>query len=761
MKKLNIKSLFVNHAEKLGLGLCVFIVAIALMKTSWGRIPERPETLLENIKKVRDGITAKTNVWADSATYVVVDYTDKSRQIFAPIPSSLYGFSTPLFHPLAPKVEPRREPVYEPVIDLMVKASLASLSMMKELDPGMDPTNSATTETAATETESEFGPRTTSGTRNPTAGLAGGPGMGFGVRGGDEPVRAGGGGTNNRPGPGTGLGRRRRGGDEDDEITVGGGGGAIGMTTANQNVASRGVRVMAVRGVFPLKRQIENYRKALHISEPEAAGLVEIMDFVLERQVAQGPADDPWKNSEWKTVKVEKAIETLKESSGIEPMDPVPLSMKDPVITMDLPMRMIGHWMDSATHPKIKSEELKADEIAKQIELVDALEESLGDAAINDPTKRRKRGLSAVQNDYRSMVGMARGGAMGGGGRRGAMIDDDDDRPRGAMRGGSGIMGGAMRGGTMRGGGTMGGGGGGADDYERLVASSNYLLFRYFDFDVQSGYAYRYRVRLSLRNPNFDSTPEERAGADPAIANGEERETPWSATSNAEVVPTSVNYFLKDVDRDPYREEKIKSNTAKPVAQLAMFDWDTQLGTMISDILNTYSIGQYISEMKKETLVLDLVEQTLQKKKHQFATMDVLIDIEQDADLIADQHPDLKLRTERSKSNVRVGVIERALVATDQGDLRLLDPYSELSEEEKLKKRVADERKEFKVTSEATNDTKRSGLFDDEQTRGAAAGGKARGGANASGGDEAQARTQQRRRQRLGGMGRGGRGGGG
>lgn len=734
MKKLNIKSLFVNHAEKLGLGFCVLIVGIALMNTSWSRHSERPEKLIENVKRVRDGITAKTNVWADQSTYVVVDYSDKARQIFAPIPGVRFGFSTPLFHPLAPKVEARREPIYEPVIELLAKASLTSLSMLKEADSTLNLTDPNSTETAAMEAESEFGSRSTRTSTGPMR-----PGQGFGV-GGDEPERPAARGPNRPTAPALGAAMRRgRHGDEDDEPSMGGvgPGRSIGSTS---NIASRGVRVMAVRGVFPLKRQIENYRKALHISEPEAAALVEIMDFVLERQVAQaGP--DPWKDAEWKTVKIEKAVETLKESSGIETMDPVPLSMKDPVITMDLPMRMSGSWLDSATHPKIKSEELKADEIAKQAELLDSLEESVGESMMNDPKRIKKRGLSIVQTDVRSMVGIAR--AQPGGIRRGPMADDDEDRRGMGNRG-------MKRGGNINPAMAMGGGG---DEYDRLITGSNYLLLRFFDFDVQSGYAYRYRVRLALRNPNYESTPEERAGADPAIANGEERETPWSMTSNAEVVPTSINYFLKDVDRDPYRDDKVRPNNAKPVAQLAMFDWDTQLGTMISDVLNTYAIGQFISELKKETLVLDLVESTLQKKKHQFSTLDVLVDIEQDVDLVPDQHPDLKLRSEKSKSVARVGITEKALVMTELGELKLLDPYSELTEEEKWKKRVADERRDFKVTTEAAANTRRTGLFDDEQPRGGAAAGP-RG--TSVGGDEAQQRIQRRRRTRMGGGGRNG-----
>ena len=64
-----------------------------------------------------------------------------------------------------------------------------------------------------------------------------------------------------------------------------------------------------------------------------------------------------------------------------------------------------------------------------------------------------------------------------------------------------------------------------------------------------------------------------------------------SNISNPEVVPSTVNFYLKQVDREPYNDEKIKSNSNKAVAQLSMFDWDTSLGTVINDVLNIWSIG--------------------------------------------------------------------------------------------------------------------------------------------------------------------------
>jgi hypothetical protein len=220
---------------------------------------------------------------------------------------------------------------------------------------------------------------------------------------------------------------------------------------------------------------------------------------------------------------------------------------------------------------------------------------------------------------------------------------------------------------------------------DRLVASVQYLLFRYLDFDVEPGMAYRYRVRLQLRNPNFDLSPEELGSAEPEIAKGDERGTPWSNISNPEVVPSTVNFYLKHVDREPYTEEKVRNNTSKSVAQLSMFDWDTKLGTVINDVLNIWSIGAFVGdEKKRDTLKLDLAAGVLDKDKDfKFSTMNVLLDVEADVEVDIAQHPDLKLAGADKRGVARVGLVPEALVATESGEIELLDPYSERDEEQK------------------------------------------------------------------------------
>ena len=47
----------------------------------------------------------------------------------------------------------------------------------------------------------------------------------------------------------------------------------------------------------------------------------------------------------------------------------------------------------------------------------------------------------------------------------------------------------------------------------QTVASVDYYLFRYFDFEVEEGKTYQYRVKLLLANPNYGV--EERFVEDP------------------------------------------------------------------------------------------------------------------------------------------------------------------------------------------------------------------------------------------------------
>ena len=223
------------------------------------------------------------------------------------------------------------------------------------------------------------------------------------------------------------------------------------------------------------------------------------------------------------------------------------------------------------------------------------------------------------------------------------------------------------------------------------LSESPVLLFRYLDFDVQPGMAYRYRARLKLRNPNFERPPAEIV--DPASSVGRERETGWSNISNPAVVPSSVNYFLKDVERDPSRDDKVRSS--KPVANFSIFEWDTKSGTMLHDSLKILDVGQFISE-KKKSIVIDVAAPSYKDDVEiVFVTGDVLLDASGDFDILPEQHPDLGLRPERGRSHASLRLPEEVVVMTSHGELKVLDPVSEKPKEDQLRRLVDAERQPF------------------------------------------------------------------
>lgn len=727
MKKLNIKALFINHFEKMIFGMFGLIVLVVLAKTTWGRYPDTPEQLMQNVKKVKDSISSPENAWPDAAAYKIVDYSEQARMLFSPIAIDRYDFSIPLFFPLHQIDEPRREPIFEPVQSLTAKAGLVTLSIRVGPDPATttDDADSAAPDNAPTTEDPEFKVRA-SATGGP---LAGGPGATATSAAEQNAMRG---------GRGVGLfGKRKR---EEEEDMGHAGSPMMGMGASPSpmaaGVSARGVRVVSVRGVFPLKKQLENYARALHITEAEAARGFEIADFVLERQKAQrGP--HPWKNSEWETVNIESAASVLLEASEIDREDPVPVAMKDIVITMDLPARLIGVWGDFATHERIKDELLKEEDLKNQNLLLDSLDQTANESKLNVGAKSTRRGLAAIQTDVRGMVGQVRSNQQ---------VNQRMAKNLGNARQRFGMPGAR----------------GGANDemdamankeFDRLFTSKSYLLFRYLDFDVQSDYAYRYRVRLKIRNPNYGIAPELLGGADPAIANGPERDSPLSNISDAAVVPSTVNYFLEDVGRDPYREEKIRFSESNAVAQLSVFDWDTSFGTVVatdpSAPLKILTIGGMVGDdkveekkddkkkenkpepreetrgskskdgkdgkeakkplKKNELKILDLTQGGIVTKKYFFQTLDVLLDVEPDAEIDPADHKDLKFAMEKTQSGTsKVKLLEEALIATSLGELKALDNGRQSSEKDRWRDRVNKERAHYKEVSTADDVAKDS-----------------------------------------------------
>ena len=70
-----------------------------------------------------------------------------------------------------------------------------------------------------------------------------------------------------------------------------------------------------------------------------------------------------------------------------------------------------------------------------------------------------------------------------------------------------------------------------------------YILLRFFDFTVKPGAAYRYQVKLVLKNPNYKVEP--RYLADSKSAASQAIESPWSEPTGAIVVPPDIRILAE------------------------------------------------------------------------------------------------------------------------------------------------------------------------------------------------------------------------
>ncbi|HUQ67916.1 MAG TPA: hypothetical protein VM165_00245, partial [Planctomycetaceae bacterium] len=195
-------------------------------------------------------------------------------------------------------------------------------------------------------------------------------------------------------------------------------------------------------------------------------------------------------------------------------------------------------------------------------------------------------------------------------------------------------------------------------------------------------------VKLVVRNPNFERPLDQ--VLDASVAEGTERDTPYSNISNASVVPDSVDYFLKEVDRDPVNDPR--SSASRPLARLDFFEWDATVGTMIRDTVDLTSFGQFIAE-KKKSLRLDVAVPSFKDTEVVFRSDDLLLDAIGDPKLDAEIHKDLKLpATLRGKA----GLPAEMLVMNEGGQLRTLDPSTGQPRRAELMRYIERERAPFK-----------------------------------------------------------------
>lgn len=710
LKGMPIKRILITHGEKIVLGTIGLIVLIALGTTSWAGIDKQPEELLT--KATAAAAALHTGAWPEDrqAAFKPSTYQATALSMFeelnVPGEMSPYAYNKPMSFPIYQREEPRGEPEWPGVQHLIADADKMVLGIMPPL-----PTEE---ELAA---EQEALAQADPGAKGAAKGA----------------------GAKAASGKGAGKAGSKKG--ELDAAMPAGPGMMGGMEMASTGLTPRGQRYVAVRGIVNLFDIGLAIQKALHLETlAEGMALVEVYDFKLQRQKAvAGP--NPWQDDQWQDVSLDRADEVLMESG--QAADLIITECIDPVYTMPLPTRLDGDYTKIVSHPALEKFELTKEQRE--------LEQKLNMEFLSEAEKlgiqegqRPRRGFVKDQIDINEI----RSGVIGAGGNTGDIYKRAGFPAAGAagampmmpaagMRGMPGGMPGGMgpragmpgagmpaatrppmAGGRMPAGGAMapmmphaaGGPGmgampgmgpgmqGGMVQQVGMQAAGYLMLFRYLDFDVNPGEAYRYRVKLEFTNPNYGMSLDKIKEA--SVAEGETRFSEWSEPSAPVVVGSDTKLFLTDLD---------KRNRSRGEARIRMFQWDPSLGTYIDSKL-VAKFGQFLGGLATSWR-LDLGTPSLAEKQVLFASKSFLIDTAVPPAILPSESPDLNLVVDAKQAKDGLDLPDEAIVLDEYGQLKVLDSALDKPNVSTVEKQVEAERTPWEYLKESEQPA--TGALDD------------------------------------------------
>ncbi len=688
----DLKKLAIDHGEKAGFGLVVAVVLAALFFTNWVPYKKQPKEITDKVTTAK-GILDQAG-WPDEERqkFELAAGDEPDQVVFARLNRPItvapnYLPSERLSRNPYSTEQPLQEPVWEAVVDMIATGGRVFVELPPEVTPpetvadASDPdAKPAETKPATDDLPDELRPRS-AGLTGAAAGTIPGaaPGLtspfaGSGVPADYESMIA--------PElmmqmyvtgePSSGEGYEGMAGYE-------GMGGYGGMQS---NLRGKGYPFVSVRGVFPFKDQVRKFTEALRKSYPEALRSFDLIDFDLERQELYA---GQW--TDWQPVDEQVLRDVILSASGLAP-DVVQAAVTDSAITCPLPTRLTGVWgQQTATHPRLANFELTGRALEFELEYNKAiLKEVLDQKKALPKAPVTKKGFSDLVFDTRSLASGLMGYSsspyemdpsmyMGMSGMSGYGAGSAGYQPPTMMAPG-------RRPGTSAPGGAAAKGApttfaalvekiekqAGSEDKEltewiktRATAAGELLLFRYLDFNVEPGHTYRYRVRLEIRNPNWNKPPA--MVADPSVIEGETRRTPWSEPTPAATVPESVNYFLTRVD---------PSRRLLPDARLNIYQWDTELGTTVHQELPV-PLGRPVGG-KAEAEQFNPAKGKVEEADYAFASSDVLVDVLPDMGFSTADHPDLQL-PRGSRGNAQI--TEQAVVVKSDGTLAIIDPLTQ------------------------------------------------------------------------------------
>ncbi|WP_145309555.1 hypothetical protein [Gimesia fumaroli] len=640
LKGMNYKEFAVNHGEKIVLGFVALFVVFAIFTSKWTTEKRTPLELTQKVETAQTQV--KNSQWPEEQRKEFLKDDDLREKVSELIDKGIevtnYRFSTPLSGPIYAKKERAKEVDWLAVENL--KADYDRFIMMTRpinaaMEEGAEGSGSGTGETEpAKPEEPEYDPfkkRTSvagAGMGGPGGSIAG---MTFGAMPEAEMMAPGPGGYD--PG-GMPLPAEFGASPDGAMMEMGMSGGMAGPAREG-----RGLRFIAVRGVFDLATQQDKLERSLgdavSLQNIQTGKILEFLDFELQRKKAI-PGNDPWAG-EWEDVDIETSIEILKESADFDP-EVVNTGITDRVFTMPLPSRIAGFWYKVATHPRVENFTLSQEEIEQELEFNQHILDQYKKTHANERVfKEKQKGFSTLQLGMREI----RNDLMSSG--QPEEMDSVYNNMASSMQ-------------QIRPGEEL--------DKKKFIqklkdnasAAGRLLLFRYFDFDLNPGETYKYRVRLVVRNPNYQRPIEEVVL--PAVAEGETRTTPWSNETAAVTAEQDVHYYLQNV-RPP---RGINGTTA----QFEVFQWYPKTGTTIHSELKT-AVGDEIGGEQSTELYDVAKEEYDEKATVEFDTENYLVDAIPSPSIRLEDHPDLDLP---ANTRGHLPIDAEAIIVDNLGNLK-------------------------------------------------------------------------------------------
>ncbi len=246
--------------------------------------------------------------------------------------------------------------------------------------------------------------------------------------------------------------------------------------------------MIAVVALAPYKKQFEQYKEVFGsaVSYDSKRDKPAFLSFKAERVDVSGDPDREIQENEWQPVRSSNHYigNEVPQWNGTANDTYVPTDHLDEQIVMPCPPIMMRDLKPFMWHPKLPLRG-QAVKIEDQIAANKAAERREEEELIPGMAAAREKKNNETSLD--GAGGIAPGMDPGGG--------DDEDMGMDDM-GMEGMMGDMM--------------GGGGESFLEDEVPVDYKLVRFYDFDVQPGHSYRYRIQLLLEDPNNPNVTEGR-----------------------------------------------------------------------------------------------------------------------------------------------------------------------------------------------------------------------------------------------------------